>query len=89
MAVTGLGPVAVAHAAPGCAEGWQAEAVAADLGGLENLEADGAGGFYVTGIVRGELLHVGRDGRVTTVLTGLDNPAGLRLSGGHPVFRHR
>lgn len=80
-AVTGLGPVTVTHAAPGCADGWQAEVVAADLGGLENLEADGEGGFYVTGIVEGELLHIDRDGLVTTVLTELDNPAGLRLSG--------
>lgn len=86
VALTGLGPIAPAHAEAGCAQGWQADIIAADLGGLENLEYDGAGGFYVTGIVEGELLHVDEDGTVTTILTGLDAPAGLRLSGDNLYF---
>ncbi|MFF2084203.1 SMP-30/gluconolactonase/LRE family protein [Nocardia sp. NPDC058176] len=82
ITLAGLGSSAMARAgADSCAAGWQAEVVAADLGGLENLEYDGDGGFYVSGIVRGELLHVDADGGVRTVLTGLDHPAGLRLSG--------
>ncbi|MGS2804725.1 SMP-30/gluconolactonase/LRE family protein [Nocardia sp. MW-W600-9] len=86
MAVAGLGPLGVAQADAGCGGGWQVEVLATDLGGLENLEYDGAGGFYVSGIVRGELRHVGADGRVTTLLTGLDNPAGLRRSGDDLYF---
>ncbi|MFC9872378.1 SMP-30/gluconolactonase/LRE family protein [Nocardia salmonicida] len=81
-AALGVGPTGTAQAgAPSCADGWHAEVLAADLGGLENLEDDGHGGFYLSGIVRGELLHAAADGQVTTVRTGLDNPAGLRLIG--------
>ncbi|WP_218722317.1 hypothetical protein [Nocardia sp. MH4] len=86
VAVTGIGPVGQAQAGAGCGATWQVEILAADLGGLENLEYDGAGGFYVTGIVRGELRHVDADGRVSTLLTGLDNPAGLRRSGADLYF---
>ncbi|TDP40968.1 hypothetical protein [Nocardia ignorata] len=64
-----------------CADGWQADVLATDLGPLENLEYDGAGGFYVSGLLRGEILHVDAAGTVTLVLSGLDRPAGLRLSG--------
>ncbi|MFD3743459.1 hypothetical protein [Nocardia sp. NPDC058633] len=86
-AALGLSPAGTAHAgAPSCADGWLADVVAADLGGLENLEYDGHGGFYVSGIVRGEILHVAGDGRVTTVRTGLDHPAGLRLVGNGLYF---
>ncbi|WP_278265652.1 hypothetical protein [Nocardia sp. AG03] len=81
-ALLGLGPAAPAQAGPPtCATGWQVDTLAADLGGLENLESDGRGGFYLSGIVRGELLHVDAHGSVTTLLTGLDHPAGLRLVG--------
>lgn len=79
-ATTLLAPAAPATAAAAsCATGWRSEVVADRLGALENLEADGEGGFYATGIVRGELLHIDRAGTVTTLLTGLDHPAGLRL----------
>ncbi|TCJ95467.1 hypothetical protein [Nocardia alba] len=86
-AALGIGPVGTAQAgAPSCADGWHSEVLAADLGGLENLEFDGRGGFYVSGIVRGEISHVAADGHVTTILTGLDNPAGLRLIGDDLFF---
>ncbi|MEU4412309.1 hypothetical protein [Nocardia salmonicida] len=40
-AALGVGPVGTAQAgAPSCADGWHAEVLAADLGGLENLEYD-------------------------------------------------
>ncbi len=82
-----VGPAGAAQAGvPTCADGWHAEVLAADLGGLENLEYDGRGGFYVSGIVRGEILHVAADGTVTTVRTGLEHPAGLRLIGDDLYF---
>ncbi|NKX85815.1 SMP-30/gluconolactonase/LRE family protein [Nocardia coubleae] len=82
VAVVGAIPVTAAQGqSHSCADGWQADVLAADLGALENLEHDGAGGFYVSGLLRGEILHVDAAGTVTLVLSGLDHPAGLRLSG--------
>lgn len=82
-----LTPAAPATAsAASCASGWQTEVVADRLGALENLESDGEGGFYATGITRGELLHIDRTGTVTKLLTGLDNPAGLSLVGRNLYF---
>ncbi|MFE3289953.1 hypothetical protein [Rhodococcus sp. NPDC059234] len=69
-----------------CAQGWQADILASGLGGLENLEPDGVGGFYLSGIVKGVLYHVDSSGEVTTLLSGLDNPAGLRLLGDDLYF---
>lgn len=60
---------------------WPATTVASGLGALENLEPDGRGGFYLSAIVDGRLLHVDDRGNSTTILSGLDHPAGLRLSG--------
>lgn len=65
---------------------WQATTVASGLGALENLEPDGRGGFYLSAINDGRLLHVDENGSSTTVLTGLDHPAGLRLSGSSLYF---
>ncbi|MGW4355561.1 SMP-30/gluconolactonase/LRE family protein [Nocardia sp. NPDC004582] len=69
-----------------CANGWQADTLASGLGALENLEADGGGGFYLTGIVNGLLYHVDSSGTATTLLSGLDHPAGLRLIGDELYF---
>ena len=78
---------AAAGADPGtCSAGWESTILASDLGGLENLEPDGNGGFYVTGIVRGTLAHVDAQRRVETLLTGLDHPAGVRLVGSTLYF---
>ncbi|MET8429855.1 hypothetical protein [Nocardia sp. NPDC004860] len=89
-AVAGLIATApVAHAetdGASCAQGWQADILASGLGGLENLEPDGGGGFYVSGIVKGVLYHVDSSGEVTALLSGLDNPAGLRLIGDDLYF---
>ncbi|WP_217154542.1 SMP-30/gluconolactonase/LRE family protein [[Mycobacterium] fortunisiensis] len=60
---------------------WPATTVASGLGALENLEPDGHGGFYLSAIEDGRLLHVDAHGHSDTVLSGLDHPAGLRLSG--------
>ncbi|MEV0669175.1 hypothetical protein [Mycobacterium sp. NPDC050441] len=65
----------------GACRAWTATTVAGGLGALENLEPDGHGGFYLSAITDGRLLHVDGDGNSTTVLSGLDHPAGLRLSG--------
>ncbi|WP_245663258.1 SMP-30/gluconolactonase/LRE family protein [Nocardia inohanensis] len=55
-------------------------------GELENLDSDGRGGFYVTTILAGELLHVGADGGVETVAQGFDHPAGVRFDGRYVYF---
>ncbi|MED5811291.1 SMP-30/gluconolactonase/LRE family protein [Mycolicibacterium sp. 050232] len=64
----------------GACQRWQMTTVASGLGALENLEPDGRGGFYLSAINDGKLLHVDDRGTSTTVLSNLDHPAGLRLS---------
>src|SRR5690242_16401359 len=64
----------------GACQRWQMTTVASGLGALENLEPDGHGGFYLSAINDGRLLHVDDQGNSTTILSGLDHPAGLRLS---------
>ncbi|WP_280433031.1 SMP-30/gluconolactonase/LRE family protein [Nocardia brasiliensis] len=71
---------------PQCADGWQASTVVEGVGNLENLDYDGAGGFYVTGIVDGFLAHVDSAGRFEKLLTGLDFPAGVRVAGPYVYF---
>ncbi|VFA99154.1 hypothetical protein [Nocardia cyriacigeorgica] len=58
-----------------CADGWEAATIVEGVGNLENLDSDGAGGFYVTGIADGFLAHVSADGRFDKLITGLDKPA--------------
>ncbi|NKZ10902.1 hypothetical protein HGA11_07930 [Mycolicibacterium septicum DSM 44393] len=70
----------------GACQAWQSTTVASGLGALENLEPDGRGGFYLSAINDGRLLHVDDRGTGTTVLSGLDHPAGLRLSGSSLYF---
>ncbi|WP_166908225.1 SMP-30/gluconolactonase/LRE family protein [Mycobacterium sp. DL440] len=70
----------------GACQRWQVTTVASGLGALENLEPDGRGGFYLSAINDGRLLHVDDRGTSTTVLSGLDHPAGLRLSGNSLYF---
>ena len=76
----------VAHASPGTCQTWTATKVATGLGALENLEPDGHGGFYLSAINNGKLLHIDDQGNVATVLSGLDHPAGLRISGENLYF---
>ena len=64
-----------------CAGVWTTTVIASGLGALENLEFDGRGGFYLSAIIDGKILHLDRAGNVTTVLSNLDHPAGLRRSG--------
>lgn len=73
-------------ASAGACRTWPVATVAGGLGALENLEPDGHGGFYLSAITDGRLLHVDDHGTSTTVLTGLDHPAGLRLSGNDLYF---
>jgi sugar lactone lactonase YvrE len=60
---------------------WTTTVVTSGLGALENLEFDGRGGFYLSAIIDGKILHLDHSGNVTTVLSNLDHPAGLRISG--------
>ncbi|QIS05665.1 hypothetical protein F5X71_28140 [Nocardia brasiliensis] len=87
-----LSAVPTATAAPAapasaqCTDGWQATTLVDGVGNLENLDADGAGGYYVTGIVDGFLGHVDSAGRFEKLLTGLDLPAGVRVAGPYVYF---
>jgi len=69
-----------------CADGWQSDTVVEGVGNLENLDSDGAGGFYVTGIADGYLGHVSTDGTVEKLVTDLDHPAGVRVAEGSVYF---
>ncbi|WP_039826176.1 SMP-30/gluconolactonase/LRE family protein [Nocardia testacea] len=69
-----------------CADGWQATTIVEGVGNLENLDSDGAGGFYVTGIVDGYLAHVSADGTFEKLVTGLEHPAGVRVAGRSVYF---
>lgn len=71
---------------PMCAQGWSTSVVAEGVGNLENLDSDGAGGFYVTGIADGYLGHVDAEGRLGKLVTGLDKPAGVRVAGPYVYF---
>jgi hypothetical protein len=79
-------PGAEEKRSPRCAEVWTSTVVASGLGALENLESDRRGGFYLSAIIDGRILHVDGSGNANTVLSGLDHPAGLRLSGGSLYF---
>ncbi|MBF6369618.1 SMP-30/gluconolactonase/LRE family protein [Nocardia puris] len=69
-----------------CSDGWTSETVVEGVGNLENLDSDGAGGFYVTGLLDGYLAHVDADGQFRKLVTGLDHPAGVRVSGRSVYF---
>ena len=86
VALAGLGITAPAAHAESCSTGWKSTTLASGLGGLENLEADGHGGFYVSGIVSGNLYHIDGSGHAETLLSGLNYPAGLRLAGNSLYF---
>lgn len=75
-----------ANAVDTCTTGWQSDVLASGLGELENLEPDGQGGFYVSSVDRGIIYHVDAQSTVTTVVSGLDHPAGLRLDRGNLYF---
>lgn len=69
-----------------CTSGWQSDVIVSGLGGLENLEPDRHGGFYVSGLDKGIIYHVDSQPAVSTVLSGLDHPAGLRVVGNNLYF---
>lgn len=69
-----------------CADGWQATTIVEGVGNLENLDSDGNGGFYVTGIVDGYLAHISADGAFEKLVTGLAHPAGVRVAGRSVYF---
>ncbi|WP_245545750.1 SMP-30/gluconolactonase/LRE family protein [Nocardia higoensis] len=84
--VATAGPASADIFPPRCAEGWSVGVVAAGVGALENLDSDGAGGFYVTGITDGYLGRIDAEGRLEKLVTGLDKPGGVRLSGPYVYF---
>lgn len=69
-----------------CADGWDVSTIVSGVGNLENLDTDGSGGFYVTGIVDGYLAHIDAAGKFATLVTGLDHPAGVRVVGRSVYF---
>ncbi|MFI5720175.1 SMP-30/gluconolactonase/LRE family protein [Nocardia sp. NPDC051750] len=89
LAAAGLLTAPAAHSQilpASCADGWVAETLVEGVGNLENLDSDGAGGFYVTGILDGFLAHVAADGTFEKIVTGLDHPAGVRVAGRSVYF---
>ncbi|WP_327101486.1 SMP-30/gluconolactonase/LRE family protein [Nocardia vinacea] len=69
-----------------CADGWDVSTIVSGVGNLENLDTDGSGGFYVTGIVDGYLAHIDAAGKFAKLVTGLDHPAGVRVVGRSVYF---
>ncbi|WP_378733404.1 SMP-30/gluconolactonase/LRE family protein [Nocardia brasiliensis] len=85
--IAAAAPMASAGTLPSmCAEGWAATTLVEGVGNLENLDSDGHGGFYVTGIIDGFLAHVDSAGRFEKLVTGLDHPAGVRVAGPYVYF---
>ncbi len=82
----GLLLVPAAHAESSCGRGWTVETVLEGVGRLENLDSDGRGGFYLTGIGDGYLAHLDAAGRFEKLVTGLDQPAGVRVVGSSVYF---
>ncbi|WP_158675810.1 SMP-30/gluconolactonase/LRE family protein [Nocardia stercoris] len=71
---------------PDCSDGWQSATLTTTPVPLENLESDGAGGFYLSASDIGELRHIDADGTVRTVLSGLVHPGGIRVAGNFVYF---
>ncbi|WP_433711179.1 SMP-30/gluconolactonase/LRE family protein [Nocardia sp. CA-084685] len=69
-----------------CADGWDVSTIVSGVGNLENLDTDGSGGFYVTGILDGYLAHIDAAGKFEKLVTGLDHPAGVRVVGRSVYF---
>ncbi|WP_083880776.1 SMP-30/gluconolactonase/LRE family protein [Nocardia araoensis] len=85
--VTAAIPAAQAETFPArCSDGWETTTVVEAAGELENLDSDGRGGFYVTGLMDGYLAHVDRAGRMEKLVTDLYRPAGVRLAGRYIYF---
>src|SRR5690606_36629609 len=84
--VAAAGPAGADVFPPLCADGWTTSVIAEGVGNLENLDSDGAGGFYVTGIAVGYLGHIDAEGRFDKLVTGLDKPAGVRVAGPYVYF---
>ncbi|WP_036494123.1 SMP-30/gluconolactonase/LRE family protein [Nocardia sp. BMG111209] len=79
---------AQAQAAPAgdCSAGWQSTTLLSGHRELENLDSDGHGGFFVSALVAGELLHLRSGGETDTLATGLDHPGGVRFDGRYVYF---
>ncbi len=80
-------PAAQAETFPAmCSDGWETTTIVEGVGNLENLDSDGRGGFYLTGLMDGYLAHVDSAGRMTKLVTDLHRPAGVRVAGRYVYF---
>ncbi|MGW4120067.1 SMP-30/gluconolactonase/LRE family protein [Nocardia sp. NPDC004711] len=71
-----------AQAAPGSCDGWQMDTLAQGLGNVENLETDGNGGFFVSGLEAHKLYDIDAAGNVTVVRDDFAyGPGGLQRDG--------
>lgn len=86
LAASIVAGVPSAQAAAACDQGWTASTIVGGVGNLENLDSDGAGGFYVTGIADGFFAHIDASGKFERLVTGLQNPAGVRVAGRYVYF---
>ncbi|WP_415972422.1 SMP-30/gluconolactonase/LRE family protein [Rhodococcus sp. 077-4] len=64
--------------------GWSVDTVVSGLDEPENLEPDGAGGFYISGA--SSIVHVDENGRLQPVLSDLAAPRGMQLHNGILYF---
>jgi sugar lactone lactonase YvrE len=81
--LAGAWTVAAADAGPVAAAGWKLAVVQANLSGVDNLALHPDGTLYATRELsrgRGQVVRL-RNGRVDTLIGGLNSPDGLRLRG--------
>jgi sugar lactone lactonase YvrE len=81
--LAGVWPAAAADAGPVTAAGWKLEVVHENLSGVDNLALHPDGTLYATRELnrgRGQVVRL-RNGRVDTLIGGLNSPDGLRLRG--------
>jgi hypothetical protein len=86
VALIALLAAPVARAAPSPCARWTDRTIASGLGSLENVEADGLGGLLVSASDQGAVVRLGRDGRATTLVSGVTSPGGLRVRRGVLFF---
>jgi sugar lactone lactonase YvrE len=80
-----LGAVWASPASGACVP-WQASTVLAGQGPLENLVFDGRGGLLLSAIRDNEILRLGVDGELTTLIDDVYAPGGLRVRHGVLYF---
>jgi sugar lactone lactonase YvrE len=85
VAIAVVGAVWASPASGACVP-WQASTVLAGQGPLENLVFDGRGGLLLSAIRDNEILRLGVNGELTTLIDDVYAPGGLRVRRGVLYF---